>query len=88
MIDTRTVTQTMIDYDGQPVLIDASGYPVATDAGVRCGNHHRHDKIHHNTTAAVRYCYRIDDALAAAYTDTLMINDPAYAADALAHQGW
>ncbi|MCX5066713.1 hypothetical protein OOJ91_12565 [Micromonospora lupini] len=40
------------------IAYDDFGFPVATDTGVRCGNHHTADPVRHANVAAVRECYR------------------------------
>lgn len=40
------------------ITYDDFGFPVTTDTGVRCGNHHTADVVRHANVAAVRECYR------------------------------
>lgn len=40
------------------IAYDDFGFPIATDAGIRCGNHPTADIVRHANVAAVRECYR------------------------------
>lgn len=38
---------------------DEYGYPVATEAGIRCGNHPLHDTVRHASVEAVGRCFAL-----------------------------
>ncbi|WBB94129.1 hypothetical protein [Verrucosispora sp. WMMC514] len=40
------------------ITCDEFGYPVITDTGIRCGNHHPGEDARHESVTAVRDCYR------------------------------
>jgi hypothetical protein len=43
-----------------PVFEMDGPYSIAeTETGVRCGNHHREDRVRHANAASVRECYRL-----------------------------